>query len=169
MSATTERERAISLAKDRPGDALRRAREVSDPWYRAQALSWVARFTDGDPVAIASEAALAAQEADDSYQRCAVRAWEIAALAERDHILEARRRLFEILPTLINVRPPSSRSEALLLLLQASAKITNEDAEHVYEVMKISIQPEEHWRCKRALRDGAKIISGALQARLFFW
>lgn len=169
MSATSERDRAIGLAKDRPSDALERAREVSEPWFRAQALSWVARFTDGDPVAIASEAALAAGEADDSYQRCAVRAWEIAALAERDHILEARKRLSEILPALKNVGPASSRSEALLLLLQAGAKIANEDAEQVYEIMKASCQPEEHWRCKRALRDGAKIISGALQPRLFFW
>lgn len=169
MSATSERELAINLAKDHPSDALKRAREVSEPWFRAQALSWVARFTNGDPVAIASEAALAAGEADDGYQKYAVRAWEIAALAERNHILEARKRLSTILPALKNVEPASSRSEALLLLLQAGAKIANEDAEQVYEVMKTSCRPEEHWRCKRALRDGAKMISGTLQPRPFFW
>lgn len=169
MIATSERDRAVSLAKDYPGDALKRAREVSEPWFRAQALSWVARFTDGDPVAIASEAAVAAGEADDSYQKCAVRAWEIAALAERDHILEARKRLSEILPTLEDVEPASSRSEALLLLLQAAAKIAHEDAEQVYEVMKTSCRPQEHWRCKRALCDGAKMIYGAVQPRPFFW
>jgi len=30
-----------------------RLEAVSEPWFRAQALAWVARFTDSDPVAIA--------------------------------------------------------------------------------------------------------------------
>ena len=169
MSATSERDRATSLAKCRPNDALKLAREVSEPWFRAQALSWVARFTDADPIAIAAEAAKAAGEAHDQYQRCAVRAWEIAALAERNHILEARMRLSEILPDVMNVEPASSRSEALLLLVQAGVKIAIEDAEKIYEVMKTSCPPEEHWRCKRALRDGALMLSGKLTPRPFFW
>jgi hypothetical protein len=169
MSATSERDRATSLAKCRPDDALKFAREVSEPWYRAQALSWVARFTDADPIAIAAEAAKAAGEAHDQYQRCAVRAWEIAALAERNYMLEARMRLSEILPNVMHVEPPSSRSEALLLLVQAGAKIAIEDAEKIYEIMKTSCQPEQHWRCKRALRDGALMISGKLTPRPFFW
>jgi hypothetical protein len=53
----------------------------------------VARFTDGDPVAIASEAARAAQECGDDYGKSAVRAWEVAALAERGSAAEARRSL----------------------------------------------------------------------------
>lgn len=169
MNAPSERDRAISLAKLRPHDALKHAREVSKPWFRAQALSWVARFADGNPVAIAAEAAKAAAEGDDRYQQCAVRAWEIAALAERGHVSEARKRLRDILAVIQYVEPASSRSEALFLLLQAGAKIAGEDAEEVYEVMKASCRPEEHWRCKRALRDGARMISGELEARPFFW
>ncbi|WP_169444583.1 hypothetical protein [Massilia niastensis] len=169
MSATKQRDQAISLAKSRPEEALELARQVNDPWFRAQALSWVARFTDGDVLAIASEAAKAAAECDDNYKQSAARAWEIAALAERDHIFEARKCLCDILPAVKHVEPASSRSEALLLLLQAGAKIANEDAEKVYEVMKTSCQPEQHWRCSRALRDGAKMISGELQPRPFFW
>lgn len=84
-------------------------------------------------------------------------------------MLEARERLSDILATARHIVPASSRSEALLLLLQAGAKIADEDAEKAYEVMKTSCHPEEHWRCKRALRDGAKIIVGELQPRPFFW
>jgi hypothetical protein len=43
MSATDERERAIKKAKTNFHEALSLARKVSEPWYRAQALAWVAR------------------------------------------------------------------------------------------------------------------------------
>jgi hypothetical protein len=169
MSASKQRDQAISLAKAHPDEALKQARQVTEPWFRAQALSWVARFTDANVVAIAEEAAKSAAKGKDKYQQTAVRAWEIAALAERHKLLEARERLYDILQTAKYVEPASSRSEALLLLLQAAAKIAGEDAEKVYEVMKATCQPEAHWRCDRSLRNGAKILAGELQSRPFFW
>jgi len=93
VSATLQRNHASTLAKSNPKKALDQARKVHEPWFRAQALSWVARFTDGDPVAIASEAARAAQECEDDYRKSAVRAWEVAALAERGSTAEARKSL----------------------------------------------------------------------------
>jgi len=90
MTPTTQRDRAAGLAKSNPAQALEQGRNIKEPWFRAQALSWVARFTDGSVVAIAAEAAKAAAGGGDRYQKCAVRAWEVAALAERDHIQEAR-------------------------------------------------------------------------------
>nr|GFD49131.1 hypothetical protein [Tanacetum cinerariifolium] len=89
MSATTQRDRAVSLAKSYPKEALKQARQVEKPWFRAQALSWVARFAERDVITISVEAAQAAAAGDDKYQQCAVRAWEIAALAERDYLTEA--------------------------------------------------------------------------------
>jgi hypothetical protein len=169
MSATTQRDRAMSLAKSRSNEALEQARQVDDPWFRAQALAWVARFADSDVIAISAEAAKAAAEGGDRYQQCAVRAWEIAALAERDYKVEASKRLREALNTAKNVEPAASRSEALFLLLEASARIAPNDAEKVYEMLKNSCRAETHWRCQRALRNGAKMISGELQPRPFFW
>jgi len=168
MSATNQRNHASTLAKSNPQKALAQARAISDGWYRAQALSWVARFTDDDPVSIASEAAKAATECKDDYKKSAVRAWEIAALAERGCISEAKNRLNETLSLAKNVEPISSRSEALLLLLQAAFRIDNNAAQKVYGILKASCPIEEHWRCKRALRDGEKMISGELQPRSFF-
>lgn len=66
--------RSFLVPKSHPKEALKLARQVNEAWFRAQALSWVARFTDGDVLAIAAEAAKAAAEGDDSYQQCAVRA-----------------------------------------------------------------------------------------------
>jgi hypothetical protein len=129
----------------------------------------VARFTDGDPVAVASEAAKAAEECEDDYKKSAVRAWEIAALAERGCATEARKSLSEALALSKCVEPISSRSEALFLLLQAAFRIGRNEAKRVYEALRASCPVEEHWRCKRAVRDGGKIISGELEPRTFFW
>lgn len=96
-SPTEQRDEAISLVKRESTEALQGARAVSEAWSRAQALSWVARFTNGDVVAIAAEAALAAAEGHDTYSQCAVRAWDIAALAERGHRAQARASLDAVL------------------------------------------------------------------------
>ena len=169
MSATLQRDRATTLAKSNPRKALLQARKINEAWFRAQALSWVARFTDDDPVAIASEAAKAASECEDDYKKSAVRAWEIAALAERHCTKQAGKCLSDALALGKRVEPKSSRSEALLLLLQAAFRIGRDEANNVYEVLRASCPVDEHWRCKRAVRDGGKMISGELKPRPFFW
>jgi hypothetical protein len=169
VSAALQRDHASTLAKSNPKKALDQARKVNEPWFRAQALSWVARFTDGDPVAVAAEAAKAARECEDDYKKSAVRAWEIAALAERDCTTEARKSLTEALALGKSVTPISSRSEALFILLQAAFRIGPAQAKKAYEVISASCPADEHWRCKRAVRDGGKMISGELEPRPFFW
>jgi hypothetical protein len=129
----------------------------------------VARFTDGDAVAVASEAAEAAGECDDDYKKSAVRAWEVAALAERNCKAEARKSLSEALALGKRIEPMSSRVEAMALLLQAASRIDLEEAKRVYEILRAVCPTEEHWRCKRAARDCEKLISGELEPRLFFW
>ena len=169
MSAYSKRDEVADIAKENPGKAHRKAQGIDDPWRRAQALSWVARYTDEDPVAIAAQAAKAARECDDPYKQVAVRAWEVAALAERERVAEARSSLREASEDTKNVTPPSSRSEALLLLLQAALSISHEDAATVNTELRISCKPEDHWRCKRALLDGAKMLACELTPRPFFW
>jgi hypothetical protein len=169
VSATLQRNHASTLAKSNPKKALDQARKVHEPWFRAQALSWVARFTDGDPVAIASEAARAAQECGDDYGKSAVRAWEVAALAERGSAAEARRSLSEALKLAKSVESMSSRSEALLLLMQAAFRIGRDEAMRAYALLKESCPVEEHSRCKRAVRDAERMISGTQEPRPFFW
>ena len=129
----------------------------------------MARFTDGDPVAVASEAAKAARECEDDYKKSAVRAWEIAALAERSCTREARKSLSDALALGKCVEPMSSRSEVLLLLLQAAFRIGRNEAERAYEILRTSCPVDEHWRCKRAVRDGERMLSGKLEPRPFFW
>jgi hypothetical protein len=160
---------AKDLAKSNSTKALVQARRIDEPWSKAQALAWVARFSDEDSLAIAAEAAKAADVCDDDYKRSAVRAWEISALAERGYTRIARKSLEEALEVGRRVDPKSSRSEALFLLLQAAFRISLQDAERVYEILREVCPVEEHWRCKRAVRDGARMIAGEIKPRSFFW
>lgn len=169
MGAALQRDRVIALTKSSPRKALDQARKVAAPWYRAQALAWVARFIDCDPTAVASEAATAARECEDDYKKSAVRAWEIAALAERNCKTEARKSLSDALALASCVEPISSRSEALFLLLQAAIRIGQADAKRAYDTLRASCLVDEHWRCKRATYEGGKMISGELEPRQFFW
>jgi hypothetical protein len=169
MSATLQRDQACALAKTNPKQALDKACAIPDPWFRAQALSWVARFTDGDPGPIARQAAKAASECDDDYKRSAVRAWEIAALAERDFKPEARKCLYAAVQVARTVQPPSSRSEALFILYQSALAIGNAEADKVRDVLVSCCSGEAHWRCARAVRDAGKIRNGELPRRSFFW
>ncbi len=168
MNPTAQRDHACKLAASDPKKALEEARLVSEPWFRAQALSWVARFTDGDAIGIAQEAANAAAECANDYQKSAVRAWEISALAERNFVEEARKSLGEALELGKGVNPPSSRSEALFLLLQAAFRVGREEAEGLFASLKELCPIDEHWRCKRNVRDGGKMISGEDEPRAFF-
>jgi len=169
MSATQQRDQAADLAKRDSQEALAKARFISDPWFRSQALAWVARYTEDDPVKVASLAAKAASECDDEYKRTAVRAWEIAALAEREHVIEARRGLREAVNQSKSVTPLASRAEALMLLLQAAFRIGDEDAKWVADELKNSCGQDLHWRCKRAIRRISEFFEGQLKPRPFFW
>ena len=169
MSATLQRDQASALAKSNPKQALAKAKTISEPWFRAQALAWVARFTDSDPIAIAKLATKAAASCDDDYKRSSVRAWEVAALAERNEPKHAERALKAAVTMAERVHPVSSRSEALFLLFQSAFSIGRKQAEWVYGRLEATCPEAEHWRCKRSLREAHQILDGTLKAQPFFW
>jgi len=169
MSATLQRDQASDLAKTNPIQALAKAKSVTEPWFRAQALSWVARFTDADPLPIAKLAAKAASECDDDYKRSAVRAWEIAALSERHFIAAAKKSLSAAVKVAESVQPISSRSEALFLLFQAACSISRDDSIWVLGRLDATCPEDEHWRCRRSRRDAHRVIEDNHTARPFFW
>jgi hypothetical protein len=146
------------MAKTDSQCALRNARTIPDPWFRAQALAYVARYCDENPTVIADQAANAARACADAYQQCAVRAWEIAALAERSDCTAASARLESVLSKVKQVNPSSSRSEALILLLHAAARITSHAVQTVSEMIVRITDCDSHWRCQRAAVDAIGIL-----------
>lgn len=157
------------MAKRDSRKAHEKARGIPDPWFRSQALAWVARYTEDDPIKVAKQAAKAASECDDEYKKTAARAWEIAALTERNLLTEARKGLRAALSQSRSVMPLSSRAEALTLLLQAAIQISPKDAQEVANELTHSCGQDSHWRCRRAIRDAGKFLKGELKPRPFFW
>jgi hypothetical protein len=169
VSATQQRDQVFELAKRDGCKALEKSRKISDPWFRSQALASVVRYIQNHPVEIAREAFQAADECNDDYKKTAVRAWTIAALAERGLFGEAKEEMLIALARSKCVAPFSSRSEALMLLFQAAFRISKADAQAVADELKTSCGKDSHWRCKRAIRDADKMLEGQLEPRPFYW
>lgn len=167
MTPTRYRDQVAQLAKTDTAKAAEIAKKISDPWFQAQAWSHVARYADR-PLQFSRKAAKSATHGKDDYQRSAVRAWEIAALAERNYSTQARRSLTEAVELAQTVWQVSSRAEALLLLFQAALKISIEDARRTAEIIQ-SASTSDHWRAKRARKDVKLMLNGEMAPREFFW
>jgi hypothetical protein len=164
---TIYRDKVSQLAKTDPAKGVEIAKTISDPWFQAQAWSHLARWAD-DPFRFSRHAAKSASETKDDYQRSAVRAWEVAALAERGYFEPARRSLQDAVGVARTVEPISSRAEALILLFQAAFKISVDDAKSVAEVLNTSCA-SDHWRAKRASKYIQAMLSDEMRPREFFW
>ena len=159
MNSTLQRDTAAKLARSDSDEALKVARAISDPWFRAQALSHVARYTAGDPCKLAIEAERAAALCDDDFKRSAVRAWEVAALAERGKVKEARTALLASVKQATLATPPGSRSEALTLLLHAATRIGINETMLVAQALLSVLSVDSHWRCVRSVKEATAVIT----------
>lgn len=167
MTPTKYRDQVAQLAKTDIAKASEIAEKISDPWFQAQAWAHLVRYAD-DPLRFSLKAAKSASSGKDEYQKSAVRAWEIAALAERGYLAEARKSLAAAIELAGRVIPVSSRAEALFLLFQSAFKISKDDAMKVAQVL-VALCPPTHWRSKRALRDAEQMLKSEVPPREFFW
>jgi hypothetical protein len=160
MNPTHERGHAENLAGHDPLKALNLARRVSDPWYRAQALSYVAWRTPEKCVEIAQEAATSAANASTLFERTAVRVWEIEALARCGYESEAINSLEESVESAVQIEPPSARSECLFRLLEASFRFGDSVFQPVYGRLVSSCDPTDHWRCAVNIKRAKQLQAG---------
>ncbi len=167
VTPTIYRDQVAQIAKTDTEGAAELARKITDPWFEAQAWSHVARYADR-PLVFTRKAAKAASKTKDNYRQSAVRAWEIAALAERKYFDQARQVLSEAVEVAQTIEHEGSKAEAIMLLFPASFKISKSDAELVARVFE-ETSPMTHWRAKRALKDIALVLSGERPPRAFFW
>ena len=120
MSATTICDLVARRAITDTRAARALARSISKPWYRCQALAWVARFAPEIQVkAIARESLAAGNTADEPYKVVGASAWPVAALVERAYNNEVHRLLPGLLSRAASITNPVSRIDALFLLWQA--------------------------------------------------
>src|SRR4051794_18503584 len=109
MTPTRYRDQVAQVSKTDTAKAAEIAEKISDPWFKAQAWSHIARYA-GRPLQFSRKAAKSAAQGKDDYQKSAVRAWEIAALAERGYGVQARRSLTEAVELAQTIEQASSRA-----------------------------------------------------------
>ena len=156
MSATIERDIAISAAKTDFKKALLLARKVSEPWFQCQALAEAARFApDEQVVPTAEEAITAGLTATDSYQRVAVTAWPLRALIERGQEQKSLQLLPNILALSAQIEIPVSRSDALLQLWEAFFPVEGHEM-----VLGALVQScTGHWKADYIVRQVVMILA----------
>lgn len=167
MIPTAYRDQVAQIAKTDTEKAAEIAGKITDPWFESQAWSHVARYADR-PLDLIRKASKAAAKTKDVYQQSAVRAWEIAALGEREYIDQARNALNEAVELAQTIELEGSKAEAILLLFHAALKISRSDAEMVARAFE-QTSPMTHWRAKRAQKEIELMLSGERPPREFFW
>lgn len=167
MTPTIGRDQVAQIAKTDTDGAAEIARKLTDPWFEAQAWSHVARYADR-PLVFTRKASKAASKTKDNYRQSVVRAWEIAALAEREYFDQARQALTEAVELAQTIEHEGSKAEAIMLLFPAAFNISKSDAEVVARVFE-QTAPMTHWSAKRAKKEIVLILSGERPAREFFW
>lgn len=154
MSATRERDRAIQAAKTDFPTALQRARAVSEAWFRAQALAWVARFApEADVEGVANEALTAASGGNDTYHQVAASAWAVRALVERGRSGNAAAAAAKLVSLSDEISNPVSRHDALSLLLQAAWPLDRKVRRVVLDKLVAACQAASSWQSGFTWRD----------------
>ncbi len=141
--------------------ALGMAREIPDPWFRAQALAAVARWIDDAQVERIAEEALASGAAcDDDYKRAAVAGWGIRALLKRGRPVAAAEAFAAARQHALAAMPASSRAEALFGLLQAAWEVGAEARRALVEDLAATHEHDQFWRVSRCLVDALAMLRG---------
>lgn len=159
-SPTAQRQLSISLAASEPKRAIAVARAIEDPWFRCQALAYVARYWPGEDFEpILREASKAAASQDNWYKRVTVSAWPIRAYLERGSQSPAKRLLEQYAMEASNIENMGGRSEALLMLFQAAKPFDRKLWEPVFRALVQASEPALAWRQLRNIRNAAAMVA----------
>jgi hypothetical protein len=153
------RDRAQRLCETEPAQALKIARHIPDPWFGCQSLSWVGRYwPDAKFIEILQEAFEVAARASDPYQTVAASAWPVRALLERGAPATTIAR--RTLPLARGIENLGGRSEALILLFQATLPYEKALWTPVLDELVIASEPVLNWRQRRNFRSVVQLLLG---------
>lgn len=160
LTPTSQRQLSISLAVKDPQQALVVARSIEDPWFRCQALAYVARYWPGkDYETFLREASKAADSQDNWYKRVTVSAWPIRAYLERGSQAPAKSLLERYATEASNIENMGGRSEALLMLFQAAKPFDRKLWEPVFRALVQASEPALAWRQLRNIRNAIAMVA----------
>ena len=154
------RDSAASSARRDPSAALTLARQINDPWFACQALSWVGRFWPSDDFeTVLNEAFEIGRKCSDPYRVVASAAWPARAFIERGASSRISAILHPSLAVANEIASLASRSEALFLLFQATKPGMQTNWLPVLEGLMKASFPTLHWRQSRNLSEAILIVA----------
>ena len=158
MASVHGRAEVSRMAPSDPAKALALAHAIPDAWYRAQALSCVARHArESSVLKIVGEAVAAAYACPDAYNTVAVMSWPLEVAYGRGHQAYAKAELAKVLQLAPEVQPRASRAFALQLLWGGCYAADEEFAEPVWQAILLLCHPDRHWRAARLFRHIAEV------------
>ena len=170
MSATQERDRVARIAGSNSASALRIARNIDDPWFRCQALAYVAWNTANHKrfLGLVAESLESGWSIRDANRSVTVIAWPVAALAKRNYSRpDAMKRsvgiLREVITQLTEViakEPnPASRADALMLHIHALSPSRRELRKGLLGLLVKECRDATNRKRQRQLEEAAMVIA----------
>ena len=157
---TGQRQLAINLLASDPKKALSIARAIEDPWFKCQALAYVARYWPNDDYEqLLREASKASDSQDNWYKRVTVSAWPIRAYLELGNLDPAKRLLTRSTEEASKIENMGGRSEALLMLFQAAQPFDQDLWEPVFHALVKATEPALAWRQTRNIRNAIAMVA----------
>ena len=159
--ATRDRDRAAKVAEQDYRAALSIARQIEDPWFRCQALSFAARHCPDTSTKseILSEAFQAAEALSEPNRRVSVASWPVGVLAASDMEEQLAAKVENLLVEISQEPSPVRRGDALSLLLGALRRAPRK---HFLKVLGLFADA-----CLSPLRNGKRNKKG--ESRLAYW
>jgi hypothetical protein len=119
MSATADRNVVFHIAQTAPERALRLARGIRDPWFRCQALSYVAEHERDRRLRkrLIQEALGAAAEEREPNRVVTVSAWPLQVMARVRDVVFVRAEVGRLLNLIATESNPVRRGDAIFMLL----------------------------------------------------
>lgn len=162
MSFAQQRELVIQQAKYNSEKAYKLALNISDDWYRTQALSGIARYAnDYNLDKFIHQAYKASFANPDPYKVVGSSAWVIRAIIERqkyEYLDSYLSKLIQVSSTITN---PVSRGDALFLQYQAIFIIDQklDKLDLVLNYLLLACRAMNSWKKPLIIRDTALIMA----------
>lgn len=139
--------------------ALVRARQIPDCWYRAQALSTVARYVpDSAVLSVLDESIEAAGTCADVYRQVAVLSWPLEIAFKRGLVDWAERERDRAIALAPAIEPAASRAFAMQILWGGCYIGGPAFATPVWRAILSFCPPDRSWRAARLYRHIAEVL-----------
>jgi hypothetical protein len=166
IDAAEAREAVSLIASTDTAKALALARQISDPWYRAQGLAIVARYASEELVSpIVRESLDTAFEQGDPYKVVAVSAWPVRALVERNETALPPSLLSDLAKRSRDIDNPVSQLLALSTLWHGAFSFLRPETDIILEEFVRACESANSWRAGACMEDTVLIVASRDPAR----